>query len=152
MGDGRLPHPGPEQIIEAYYSLPTGIWKAAFDYQFIANPAYNRDRGPASTIGTRAAPSLSSILRQGGALRDYWATRARTAAAACAVLRFAIVGSRKGASASGFHTARALACRALPPIRQLHRQWMNVARAWTRVLNDDSGGESVRNLPVFPLY
>ena len=25
----------------------------SFDYQFIANPAYNRDRGPASVFGTR---------------------------------------------------------------------------------------------------
>jgi len=24
-----------------------------FDYQFITNPAYNRDRGPVSVIGTR---------------------------------------------------------------------------------------------------
>jgi len=26
---------------------------ATFDYQFIANPGYNRDRGPVSVIGTR---------------------------------------------------------------------------------------------------
>jgi high affinity Mn2+ porin len=24
-----------------------------FDYQFIVNPAYNRDRGPVSLVGTR---------------------------------------------------------------------------------------------------
>jgi high affinity Mn2+ porin len=53
VGDGQLPHPGPEQIIETYYSLPIGIWKATLDYQFIANPAYNRDRGPVSIIGAR---------------------------------------------------------------------------------------------------
>ena len=53
IGDGRLPHPGPEQIIETYYSLPIGKWKATFDYQFIVNPAYNRDRGPVSIIGMR---------------------------------------------------------------------------------------------------
>jgi high affinity Mn2+ porin len=53
VGDGQLPHPGPEQIIETYYSLPIGAWKATVDYQFIVNPAYNRDRGPVSIIGTR---------------------------------------------------------------------------------------------------
>ncbi len=53
IGDGQLPHPGPEQIIETYYSLPIGNWKATLDYQFIMNPAYNRDRGPVSIIATR---------------------------------------------------------------------------------------------------
>jgi high affinity Mn2+ porin len=53
IGDGKLPHPGPEQIIETYYSFPIGSWRATVDYQFIANPAYNRDRGPVSVIGTR---------------------------------------------------------------------------------------------------
>ena len=53
IGDGQLPHPGPEQIIETYYSFPIGSWQATADYQFIANPAYNRDRGPVSIIGMR---------------------------------------------------------------------------------------------------
>jgi high affinity Mn2+ porin len=53
IGDGQLPHPGPEQIIETYYSFPIGSWRATVDYQFITNPAYNRDRGPVSVIGTR---------------------------------------------------------------------------------------------------
>jgi high affinity Mn2+ porin len=55
VGDGMLPHPGLEQIIETYYSLPLGIgsWKLTGDYQFIVNPAYNRDRGPVSVIGAR---------------------------------------------------------------------------------------------------
>jgi high affinity Mn2+ porin len=53
VGDGKLPNPGPEQIIEMYYSLPVQSWRLTFDYQLIANPAYNRDRGPASVIGTR---------------------------------------------------------------------------------------------------
>jgi high affinity Mn2+ porin len=54
IGDGKLPHPGPEQIVETFYSL--GIVKglhAAVDYQFVANPAYNRDRGPVSVFGLR---------------------------------------------------------------------------------------------------
>ncbi len=53
VGDGRLPHPGPEQILETYYSLPVGAWRLTADYQFVANPAYNRDRGPVSIIGAR---------------------------------------------------------------------------------------------------
>jgi hypothetical protein len=54
VGDGMLPNPGLEQIIETYYSLPVSFWRLTFDYQFIVNQAYNRDRGPASVIGTRA--------------------------------------------------------------------------------------------------
>ncbi|HKN08267.1 MAG TPA: carbohydrate porin [Pseudomonadota bacterium] len=53
VGDGMLPNPGREKILEAYYSLPIFSWRMTFDYQFIANPAYNRDRGPVSVIGTR---------------------------------------------------------------------------------------------------
>jgi high affinity Mn2+ porin len=53
IGDGALPHPGPEKILEAYYTLPINAWKLTFDYQFIANPAYNRDRGPVSVVATR---------------------------------------------------------------------------------------------------
>jgi high affinity Mn2+ porin len=53
VGDGRLPNPGAEKIAEIYYSFPVANWRATFDYQFIANPGYNRDRGPASVIGTR---------------------------------------------------------------------------------------------------
>jgi high affinity Mn2+ porin len=53
IGDGMLPHPGPETILEAYYTLPVNTWKLTFDYQFITNPAYNRDRGPVSVVATR---------------------------------------------------------------------------------------------------
>jgi high affinity Mn2+ porin len=53
VGDGRLPHPGDEQVIEAYYSLPIHSWRLTADYQFIANPAFNRDRGPVSVVATR---------------------------------------------------------------------------------------------------
>ncbi len=54
VGDGRLPHPGPEQIIETYYSL--SMFEAVhvtFDYQWINHPAYNRDRGPVSVAAVR---------------------------------------------------------------------------------------------------
>jgi high affinity Mn2+ porin len=53
VGDGILPNPGLEKIIEMYYSFPIFAWRMTFDYQFIVNPAYNRDRGPVSVIGTR---------------------------------------------------------------------------------------------------
>jgi high affinity Mn2+ porin len=53
VGDGQLPHPGYEQIMETYYSFPLGALRATADYQFIVNPAYNRDRGPVSIIAMR---------------------------------------------------------------------------------------------------
>jgi high affinity Mn2+ porin len=53
VGDGRLPHPGTERIVEAYYKFPCAFGQVTLDYQFIANPAYNRDRGPVSVIGAR---------------------------------------------------------------------------------------------------
>ncbi len=53
IGDGMLPRPGTEKILEAYYTLPILSWMLTLDYQFIANPAYNRDRGPVSIIASR---------------------------------------------------------------------------------------------------
>jgi high affinity Mn2+ porin len=54
IGDGRLPHYGSEDVIEAYYSAQLADWFAASaDYQFIADPAYNRDRGPVSVLALR---------------------------------------------------------------------------------------------------
>jgi high affinity Mn2+ porin len=53
IGDGMLPHPGAEKIMEVYYNLPIYSWMLTLDYQFITNPAYNRDRGPVSVIATR---------------------------------------------------------------------------------------------------
>jgi high affinity Mn2+ porin len=53
IGDGKLTNPGPEKILETYYTLPVYAWQLTFDYQFITNPAYNRDRGPASVVATR---------------------------------------------------------------------------------------------------
>ena len=53
IGDGQLPHPGAEKIMEIYYTLPIATWMLTFDYQFIDNPAYNRDRGPVSIVATR---------------------------------------------------------------------------------------------------
>jgi high affinity Mn2+ porin len=54
VGDGKLPHPGPEYIVEAYYNMH--IWRRVFaapDLQHITNPAYNRDRGPVWVPGFR---------------------------------------------------------------------------------------------------
>jgi high affinity Mn2+ porin len=54
IGDGQLPNAGPEQIIEAYYNVPVfSFAHVTLDYQFINNPAYNRDRGPVSVFGIR---------------------------------------------------------------------------------------------------
>lgn len=52
-GDGALNY-GLEQSLEAYYDF--NVWKSihvTIDYQFIANPAFNRDRGPVSVLGAR---------------------------------------------------------------------------------------------------
>ena len=54
VGDGRLPHPGAEQILETYYNL--GLLSQlhlTFDYQFVKNPGYNTDRGPVSISAIR---------------------------------------------------------------------------------------------------
>ena len=54
IGDGALPNYGLEQIVEAYYSYAfTDSTKVTFDYQFIANPAYNVDRGPVNVFAGR---------------------------------------------------------------------------------------------------
>jgi high affinity Mn2+ porin len=53
VGDGQLPHPGNEQILETFYSFPVFSTKITLDYQLIVNPAYNRDRGPVSVLGVR---------------------------------------------------------------------------------------------------
>ena len=52
-GDGNLNY-GWEKTLEVYYDFK--IWKTvhtALDYQFITNPAFNRDRGPVSVFSAR---------------------------------------------------------------------------------------------------
>jgi high affinity Mn2+ porin len=52
-GDGNLSYDC-EKVLEAYYDFPIG--KTAhftMDYQFIGDPAFNRDRGPVSVFGVR---------------------------------------------------------------------------------------------------
>jgi high affinity Mn2+ porin len=53
IGDGQLNY-SPEKILETYYSINLAKWGTlSFDYQFIADPAYNADRGPVSIYSTR---------------------------------------------------------------------------------------------------
>lgn len=54
IGDGKLPHDGHEGIIEAFYEAR--IWESLYltgDYQFVNNPAYNKDRGPVNIFALR---------------------------------------------------------------------------------------------------
>jgi high affinity Mn2+ porin len=54
IGDGQLPHPGPEKIVETdYKSAVTERINVTLDYQHVVNPAYNRDRGPVSIWAIR---------------------------------------------------------------------------------------------------
>jgi high affinity Mn2+ porin len=59
--------PGLEHIMETYYQFPIYAWKVMFDYQFVANPAYNRDRGPVSILDSGYILS-SSVMVRGTAL------------------------------------------------------------------------------------
>ena len=53
IGDGRQNY-SRESILETYYSilLSAHFW-LSFDYQFVNNPAYNKDRGPVHVFGFR---------------------------------------------------------------------------------------------------
>ena len=54
LGDGQLPHPGAEGILETYYSYAlTASTRVSVDYQFVGNPGYNTDRGPANVFSGR---------------------------------------------------------------------------------------------------
>jgi high affinity Mn2+ porin len=53
IGDGRLNY-RTEQILESYYAYALNkAFTFTADYQFIANPAYNADRGPVSVFSGR---------------------------------------------------------------------------------------------------
>ncbi len=53
LGDGRLSY-RPETIVEAYYLVQIMRWIAlTADYQFIADPGHNADRGPVSVVSLR---------------------------------------------------------------------------------------------------
>jgi len=54
IGDGKLPNYTRENIAELFYEVK--LFENLFttlDYQFVMNPAYNRDRGPVSLIAAR---------------------------------------------------------------------------------------------------
>jgi high affinity Mn2+ porin len=54
IGDGKLPNPGLEQIVEMYYSYAvTSSVHFTLDYQFIVNPSYNTDNGPVNVFAGR---------------------------------------------------------------------------------------------------
>ncbi len=53
IGDGTLNY-RLEKIIETYYSYSLNKWSAlTLDYQFVADPAYNADRGPVHIFAAR---------------------------------------------------------------------------------------------------
>jgi len=53
LGDGALNY-GLEQILEIYYAIQVCRFvQISPDFQFIQNPAYNRDRGPVEVYGLR---------------------------------------------------------------------------------------------------
>lgn len=53
LGDGRLDY-GPEQIAETYYRAQVGqFFQVSPDVQYVRNPGYNRDRGPATILSLR---------------------------------------------------------------------------------------------------
>ncbi len=53
LGDGALSY-GPEEILEAYYSLKAVKWLSISpDFQFVSNPGYNRARGPVPIYSIR---------------------------------------------------------------------------------------------------
>lgn len=54
IGDGKLPHYAVEGIVEIYYNAE--VIKNVYlgvDYQFVANPGYNSDRGPVNIFSSR---------------------------------------------------------------------------------------------------
>src|ERR1700676_5227869 len=54
VGEGQLNY-REEKILEAFYAYNLNKWSTlTFDYQFVANPAYNADRGPVSIFSARA--------------------------------------------------------------------------------------------------
>ncbi len=58
IGDGNLNY-APEKILEMFYSLHVNSYTVlTMDYQHVANPAYNQDRGPVSIYGVRLHASF----------------------------------------------------------------------------------------------
>jgi high affinity Mn2+ porin len=54
VGDGKLPHPGSEDILETYYDFSVDSrLHVALDFQYFHNPAYNTERGPVAILALR---------------------------------------------------------------------------------------------------
>jgi high affinity Mn2+ porin len=54
VGDGQLAHPGAEQVLETYYRYQLSpSTSLTADYQLIANPGMNGDRGPVNIFAGR---------------------------------------------------------------------------------------------------
>ena len=54
VGDGALPDPGSERIVETYYRAQLNAHlQLTADYQHVWNPAFNRDRGPVDVFALR---------------------------------------------------------------------------------------------------
>jgi high affinity Mn2+ porin len=61
IGDGRLPHPGPEEIVETYCKIALNPHAAlSFGAQLAANPAY-------TAAGTRRPSSPRACMRRSSA-------------------------------------------------------------------------------------
>lgn len=53
LGDGHLNY-GEERVVEGYYRIQAGKYtQISPDLQYVRNPGYNRDRGPATVFGLR---------------------------------------------------------------------------------------------------
>jgi high affinity Mn2+ porin len=53
IGDGRLNYQN-EKVLETYYAYSVKKWLTlTFNYQFVADPGYNADRGPVSIFAAR---------------------------------------------------------------------------------------------------
>jgi high affinity Mn2+ porin len=58
IGDGKLNY-GYENILETYYKIQiTNFLMLTLDYQFVLNPAYNKDRGPVNIFSLRVHTEL----------------------------------------------------------------------------------------------
>jgi carbohydrate-selective porin OprB len=58
LGDGALNY-GFEQVTELYYRIQVCRYvQISPDFQFVQNPAYNRDRGPVEVYGLRMRVSF----------------------------------------------------------------------------------------------
>lgn len=54
IGDGKLPHPAPEGVVETSYTIQWAkCLNGTLDFQLVDNPAFNSDRGPIPIPGIR---------------------------------------------------------------------------------------------------